>query len=127
MPVSFSVEVEQRLAYVRSTGKVSLAETVEAIVAVAGSADLKPDFGVLVDLRKIDGALSIGEVVEMTSALDNVRRLTRGRIAVVAERAAHFRLAQLASALASASGLNQRAFRDIDQARAWLGGTQASG
>ena len=122
MPVSVSVEVEERLAYVRSTGSVSLVETVEAIVAVAGSADLEPDFGVLVDLRGMARAPSIGEVVEIASALDNVKRLAKGRIAVVAEGAAHFRLAQVASALASAAGLNQRAFRELDGARAWLKG-----
>lgn len=122
MPVSVKVEVEDRLAYVSSSGSVSLLETVEAIVAVAGSADLEPDFGVLVDLRKMDGALGVGEIVEIASALENVKRLTRGRIAVVTERAAHFRLVQLASALARAAGLNQRAFRDIDDARAWLSG-----
>jgi 2C-methyl-D-erythritol 2,4-cyclodiphosphate synthase len=121
MPVSVTVEVEERLAYAHSTGSVSLAETVEAIVAVAGSADFQPHFGVLVDLRKMESAPGVSEVIEIVSALDNVKRLVPGRIALVAENVAHFRLAQLASALARAAGLNQRAFRDIDGARAWLG------
>jgi len=120
MPVSVTVEVEERLAYARSIGSVSLGETVEAIVAVAGSADFQPHFGVLVDLRKMETAPGVSEVVEIVSALDNVKRLVPGPIALVAENVGHFRLAQLASALARAAGLNQRAFRDIDGARAWL-------
>ena len=125
--MTWDVDASQRMAFVYANGVIDLAGTIEAMVNLAGEPDFRPAFAVLVDLRKMEYAPEMREVLEIGSAVVTMKELFRGRVAVVAESSLHFHLVQISTAMASVAGLDQKAFRDLDKARSWLEAGKATG
>jgi hypothetical protein len=120
MPITWSISEEEALALVRYEGPTTLAEVVDTMVEVAGSPEFQPHYGVLVDLREMEYSPSIRELIEIASALINMKSLMQGKIALVTSTAFHYQMTQFNVRLVSVVGVRAKAFREMEEARKWV-------
>ncbi len=115
----FRWTIKEQLVHVVAEGPLDLTAAVEALFAVARSADFTEDASILVDLTAMDYEPGPAEAAEIARVLAGARSLLRGKVAVVAVGES-FELADMAASMASESGITIRAFRQVEAARAWL-------
>jgi len=125
MSITWSISEEKRLALVRVEGPTNLAEVVDSMVEVAGSPDFQSDYGILVDLREMEYSPSVRELIEIASAIINMKSLMQGKLALVTSTAFHHRMTQFNVRLVSVVGVRAKAFREIEEARKWVLSSEA--
>jgi hypothetical protein len=125
MPITWSICEEKRLALVRYEGPINLAQVVDTMVEVAGSPEFERDYGVLVDLREMEYSPSVRELIEIASAVINMKSLMQGKIALVTATAFHHQMTQFNVRLVSVVGVRGKAFREMEEARKWVLSSEA--
>jgi hypothetical protein len=120
--MSYRVEINptSRLATLtRHAGPISLRDVVRAVRALREHPAFSHGFGVLLDVRAVEGTPSEGEVRAVADVLASPGGLGRHPQAIVAgSRALH--AARTLAAYTTATGGRARAFEEVVEARAWL-------
>jgi hypothetical protein len=125
MPITIKVNAEERVRYSVLSGDVADRELVTAFRQSYEASDFDPTLNGLVDLRevrKLDVTSSgIWELAQVLRPADQAAS-TR-RVGLVASTDFQFGMARMVATLLTTGGLKTeyQAFRDIGEARAWLG------
>jgi hypothetical protein len=125
MPITIKVNAAERVRYSVLSGDVGDRELVTAFRRSYEASDFDPTLNGLVDLRevrKLDVTSSgIWELSQILRPAD--QGATSRRVALVASTDFQFGMARMVATLLSTGGLKTEyhAFRDIDEARTWLG------
>ena len=120
MPFELEVVADARLAEVTGYGRIDFDESLAAGDALEAEPTFRPDYAVLVDLRRIEFAPDTPEVEAFARTLPRFKACCRGRIAVVTGNVLHFGLARMVCLIAEAAGFPMRPFSDYAEARSWL-------
>ena len=118
MPYAYRVDVERGMMLIDATPPNSHATTRAGIEEFSRAPGLGPDFGVLLDLRENDYTPSATEAHELTTLY--LERFRGRPLAMVVARLVQLGVANMISTIAELRGGSVRAFRDRNEAEAWL-------
>ena len=128
-PIAWRIDPDERLVVLTPAGRRHNAERLAALRGLVaecqamGGRRLK--LGVLIDLRAAEGALTSDEARHLIDGLRQLCAACPAGIAILAAADpsgdAHYGMARVVEAMGHSEGLRLRAFRDEDEARAWLG------
>lgn len=121
MPVNYKYNPVKNALYGNMEGKISLDELKEALDQITNSKEFSPDVKAIWDLRKLDFTSLNTEFGEQLVSIRSLRP-ERGetKIAIVAEHDLGFGLNRMYGALSEKLAQKVMAFRDYDEAEAWL-------
>jgi hypothetical protein len=120
MNYSDSIDKSARVAHVMGSGDFDLLEMLAAPLELFAHEDFDPDFGVAVDLRKLEFEPSASHLEEIARNLVRFKALLGHRVAVVVSGRIHRFAAELTAAMASAGGVPIRVFSSLEAAQAWV-------
>ncbi len=123
MPIQYRIDVATGVLHVTAEGRVSDAELRDFATRAAGDPELRSGIHELIDLRSADLAeISSGLIPEVASVFGaHDRGRTEARIAIVASDDAAYGLSRMYQAYRDDAPFELRVFRDLEDARAWLG------
>jgi hypothetical protein len=123
MPIEHRYDPELRTLFLELRGTITDAEILDFASEMATSRDVPPGRRELVDLCGVEQAdlssATLRAVAEIYARADE--RPEESRVAFVAPRDLFFGLARMYEAFRSPSPLQIRVFRELGEARAWLG------
>lgn len=123
MPFTYTIDRESQLVSVVVSGHVTSEEALQAFDAIVSDPEFVPGMDVMSDHRQMETVLPVGFVSALINRVRGAGDLMAGtRWAMVEARAASYGMAMMASALAASMPVEIRAFRDPEEARAWLAG-----
>lgn len=125
MPVTITTNAAERVRYTVISGDVTGAELVEAFGRAAAAPEYDPSVNGLVDMRGVERLdVASSAIWDLAQLLRRAERgVTSRRVAIVAPSDFVFGMARMFEALAATSGAKTtyHIFRDMAEARAWLG------
>jgi hypothetical protein len=130
MPITITVNAAEHVRYSVLSGDVHDRELIEAFARSIDARDFDPTLDGLVDLRAVrnldvtsDGIWRLAQTLHRADRSERARR-----VAIVASSDFLFGMARMAATLLATNALRTEyhAFRDMDEARAWLGLPRAS-
>jgi hypothetical protein len=119
MAITYTISRE-RLAQAHASGIIGAEEINRFIDTVLADPELKPGVRGLVDAREAEPDITILQLAEVASRVHKLINRGLGRIAIVVESRASYRVAKTFSVLARALGIDVDVFTDIGAAEAWL-------
>lgn len=119
MPLTYTIDVDRNLADVRGAGKVTLADSIHTIRAVAADVSHQ-QCGCLVDIREMDYFPSIAELKEMAFEFIRLRAAFRCGTSFVVSNDRHYALGRFLAALVDTAGIRMAVFKDMAEAEYWL-------
>jgi hypothetical protein len=122
MPISYSINPDEKIVYVTFPEKLDLKSSLEIMRALAADERLGETFGVLVDLRALRSHPSIGEARLIASIASEQSLFLRNPTALVVSQVVQYGIGNMISLIASLQGAVVQAFYDIEEAREWLRG-----
>lgn len=120
MPISYTISREKRLIKAQASGLISAPEIHELLDAILSDPALGPGLRGLYDARNAEPDLSVIELADIAKKVRQLINRGLGRIAIVAESEATYRISAIFSVLARALGIDVDVFRDLSSADAWL-------
>jgi len=118
MPYAITIDPTRRLAIVVGTSPNDLASSLAAMDELASRTDFLPGYGMLCDFRENDYAPGVGDAPTLAESYSGK---FRGRpMAVVVSSLLHYGIANMITTLIQLRGSPVAAFRDIDEAAAWI-------
>jgi hypothetical protein len=123
MPVSYRVLPEQGVVVVELRGRIDDAELLEATDRLIADADRLPGLNELVDARELEvNDLSSAALRKVADRFAAGPRPDEGvRVALVAGSDVAYGLGRMYQALRDGSAAEFRVFRELPEARGWLG------
>jgi len=122
MPIIYSIDRDRGIACVKADGKVTHREDMECFGNLLSDAEFRPGLLLLLDYRGRESVASSQEVRELVEHSGKVRPiLGDARCAIVVSSDVAFGMGRMYSALSEHSFVPTNVFRDIDEARQWLG------
>jgi len=122
MPFTYSIDAEQRFVQVTAHGRITPEEAFGTFDEVAAHPDFGRNMRVLSDHRELETIVSVRFVKAFMGRIQAYRNLFRGsKWAFVESGAVRYGMARMASILSDPTVIELRAFRDVGEARVWLG------
>uniref|UniRef100_A0A832I2W3 STAS/SEC14 domain-containing protein n=1 Tax=Eiseniibacteriota bacterium TaxID=2212470 RepID=A0A832I2W3_UNCEI len=118
MPLSYVAR--GRVVEVLLAGDYQEDEVSDLARRVRADPALPPSFDLLIDARASNRAPTVAELEMRVATLAALRDRLTGRIAMVVSDDLRFGLARLLEAHLEPFGMDARAFRSVESARAWL-------
>lgn len=123
MPIAHRFDPALRTLFVDFSGEINEAELVDAARKLAADPSIPPGRRELVDLSGIEAtdvtAAALRRVAHIYAETDV--RPEESRVAIVAPGDLYYGLSRMYEAFREPSPLEIRVFRDLPEARAWLG------
>jgi hypothetical protein len=120
MPITYTISREERLIKAYATGVIRAEDLHPFLDALLADPDLKPGLRGLYDASDAAPDITILELAEVANRVLRLARRGLGRIAIVAQARATYRVAKTFSVLARAVGIDVEVFIDFPSAEAWL-------
>ncbi len=121
MPLTFSIDPEQRLVTAVAKGRLAPDEAIAKFDEITSHPDFVTGTRVLSDHRELESVLPTEFIQNMVRRVQSNRELFEGcRWAFVESGMARYGMARMASILLELSPVELRVFRNIDKARDWL-------
>jgi len=120
MALTYTISRDERLAKAIASGIIGAEEINRFLDAVIGDPDLRPGVRGLVDAREAEPDVTILQLAEIARRVHKLIDRGLGRIAIVVESKASYRVAKTFAVLARALGIDVDVFTDISAAEAWL-------
>ncbi len=122
MPIEMRVKGAERLVLGKLRGAVGTREMIDALDGVVADPGFRPGFDVLSDHREIASPLAPDQLEALLGHLSTLGGSFAGsRWAIVTTAPASYGMMRMLSVLAEPIGLEVRVFREMDEAREWLG------
>lgn len=124
MPIEHRVDAEANLLVVVASGPVADEDLLKYARRIAEDVSISAGHDELIDLRGVEAggevtSPTLRRVASMFSAID--RTPERSRVALVANSDVAYGLSRMYQAFRSESPLDLRVFREMPEAREWLG------
>ena len=120
MALTYTISRDERLAKAQASGIIGAEEINRILDAVVADPELKPGVRGLVDAREAEPDVTVLQLAEIAKRVHKLIDRGLGRIAIVVESRASYRVAKTFAALARALGIEVDVFTDIGAAEAWL-------
>ena len=121
MPLTYRIDSEAGIVFVKGEGAVTQAERLEAIRAWTSDPSCSKTSRTLCDLSSTTSAPTLSELREVISVMqDPIAKTGDRRIAIVVSRDMSFGVARQFQALFGSPTADVQIFRDEPEARAWL-------
>jgi hypothetical protein len=125
MPITYQIDKGARIVRAVARGDVSLEEERRFLDAFLRDPDHMPGFGILLDNRERGLPASSDQVRGMAEAFETNREVVgEARMAIVVSREVSLGLARMFALLTEEASVLTEAFRDINEAEAWLRGQE---
>ena len=122
MPITFRIDKESGIVYTTVEGRVSIDEIIEGLRACVSLPDFRPGLNGIADLRNSEFDPRPADVERIAMLLTEYRnKIGLSKTAVVVSKAVTFGMTREFQAFAEHSSIDTEIFRDMDQARQWIG------
>ena len=123
MPVRYRVDTALGVVFAEASGPVRDEDLLDYARKMAGDPQLRSGLRELIDLRGADLRAITSEAVREVAAIFAAHDSTSptGRIAIVAPADSSYGLSRMYQAYREPAPVDLRVFREIGEARAWLG------
>jgi len=127
MPITFTVSAEDNLIRTVAVGKIRFDDIVSYVKEQMSHPDIRPGMHELVDMREATLDLSYDKMRQLVESIEPFNeQVGEARCALVSNRDISFGFARMYEMMAEQTGVETRAFREIDPALEWLGITPAA-
>jgi hypothetical protein len=120
VPYEVTVDHETRTIAVRGFGKGTTADTLDLIASHRETFRACPGYNFLYDSSALDITSSPADMMRVAEALFELNRTSFRKFAIIVPES-RITLARIFTALAHPFGIDANVFRDVDEAREWLG------
>jgi hypothetical protein len=124
MPIALSFE-EPSTFVACGSGTVTLHEAQEMVARILEDERLGPGTALLGDIRALERAMPVSDVRFVATLFPRLTERGLGRVAIVADRSSIYGVARMFSAFAAMLRVDVCAFRQIEEAQAWLDAEEA--
>ncbi len=123
MPVGYRIDSEAGVVFVRGEGAITCADLERYCVGVVRDPAYRAGMHELADFRGArDGGLTPGDLYKLRDLNKSLAdQLAPSRLAYVVDSDLGFGLARMFGALSEESPVDHAVFRELKEARAWLG------
>lgn len=126
MGIFYYIDTAQQLMVLVAEGDLADEQFVEDIETALNDPVVGPDLRVLFDLRGVEQfkvtTWSVHAITGITKSMES--KLTNVKMAIVASNALIYGMARMYKILRSSSPAEVVVFRDLDEAKCWLGATE---
>lgn len=123
MDITYTISPSERLARAHASGIIGVGQINRFLDAALADRELKPGLRGLLDAREAEPDITVLQLAEVAGRVQKLIDRGLGRIAIVVESRASYRVAKTFSVLARALGVDVEVFTDIGAAEAWLNGS----
>ena len=120
MPISYTISSEDRLIRAVATGVISAPDLHRLIDSLLADPDLKPGLRGLYDASIAEPDITILQLAEVAGKVRELLKRGLGRIALVAQSQATYRVSKTFTVLAKAIGIDVDVFTTLADAEEWL-------
>jgi hypothetical protein len=120
MAITYTISRDERLVEASASGVISAEDLHRFVDALLADPDLGPGLRALFDARDAELDITILQLDEVASSVLQLTNRGLGRIAIVAESRATYRVSKTFSVLARALGIDVEVFTELRAAEAWL-------
>jgi len=125
MPIRYTISRQDRVIRAVATGIISAPDLHHLIDSLLADPELGPGLRGLYDASEAEPDISILQLAEVAAKVRELLRRGLGRIAIVAQSRATYRVSKTFTVLAQAIGIDVDVFTDLTDAEDWL--EEASG
>jgi hypothetical protein len=127
MPITYTILRDERLVKAYATDVIRADDLNGFVDALLADPDLTPGTRALYDASDADPDITILQLAEVASRVPKLASRGLGRIAILAQSRATYRVAKTFSVLLRALGIEVEVFTELHAAEAWLGLEDSSG
>jgi hypothetical protein len=120
MPISYTISRKDRLIRAVATGITSAPDLHKLIDSLLADPELRPGLRGLYDAREAEPDITILELAEVAGKVRELLKRGLGRIALVAQSPATYRVSKTFTVLAQAIGIDVDVFTELSDAEAWV-------
>ncbi len=119
MPANYRIDKSLGVVFTKGEGVLTTQEVLIHSQRLREDPDFDPNYSQLIDVRAVQFVMSIGEVAEIATQEDIFSE--QSRRAFVGENNLAFGMSRMLQAYSESSSGEIEVFRDMDEARRWLG------
>ena len=120
MPITYTIAREQRRVNAVATGTIRAEDLHGLIRSLIANPQLVPGMRALYDASTAEPDITVLQLAEVAGAVRELLNRGLGRIAIVAQSRATYRVAKTFTILARAIGIDVDVFEELPEAEAWL-------
>jgi hypothetical protein len=120
MPITYTVSREQRRVNAFATGVIRAEDLHGLIRSLIADPALVPGLRGLYDASSAEPDITVLQLAEVAGEVRELLKRGLGRIAIVAQSRASYRVAKTFTVLAQAIGIDVDVFEELEPAEAWL-------
>ena len=120
MPITYTISREQRRVNAFATGIIRAEDLHGLVRSLLADPDLVPGMRGLYDASGAEPDITVLQLAEVAGQVRELLRRGLGRIAIVAQSRANYRVAKTFTVLAQAIGIDVDVFEELEPAEAWL-------
>jgi hypothetical protein len=120
MPITYSISREKRRINAFATGTIRAEDLHGLIQSLLADPALVPGLRALYDASSAEPDITVLQLAEVAGEVRELLKRGLGRIAIVAQSRATYRVAKTFTVLAQAIGIEVEVFEELEPAEAWL-------
>jgi hypothetical protein len=120
MPISYTISRKDRLIRAVATGITTAPDLHKLIDSLLADPELRPGLRGLYDASEAEPDITILELAEVAGKVRELLKRGLGRIALVAQSPATYRVSKTFTVLAQAIGIDVDVFTELSDAEAWV-------
>lgn len=120
MPITYTISAEERLIRAFATGVIRADDLHSLIRSLLADPGLVPGLRGLYDASEAEPDITVLQLAEVAGEVRELLKRGLGRIAIVAQSRATYRVAKTFTVLAQAIGIDVDVFEEVAPAEAWL-------
>jgi hypothetical protein len=120
MPITYSISREPRRVSAFATGTIRAEDLHGLVRSLLADPDLVPGVRGLYDASGAEPDITVLQLAEVAGQVRELLKRGLGRIAIVAQSRANYRVAKTFTVLAQAIGIDVDVFEELEAAEAWL-------
>ena len=120
MPIIYTISAEERRIRATATGTIRADDLHGLIRSLLADPAFVPGLRALYDASNAEPDITILQLAEVAGEVRQLLNRGLGRIAIVAQSQATYRVSKTFTVLARATGIDVDVFRELTDAEAWL-------
>lgn len=120
MPITYTISGEERLIKAFATGIINVDDLHGLVRSLLADPGLVPGLRGLYDARSAEPDVTILQLAEVAGEVRKLLNRGLGRVAIVAQSPATYRVSKTFTVLARAIGIDVDVFMELPEAEAWL-------